>query len=51
MRRRNSEGEDPEPSLFDLPLDIPDRDRLPSEAPEETDFELEEMAPPPRPRG
>ncbi len=36
MRRRNPEGEDQEPSLFDLPLDLPDHDRLdPEEAREE----------------
>jgi len=42
MRRRYPEGEDQEPSLFDLPLDQPDRE--PQE--EEEDFAPE----PPRPR-
>jgi len=43
MRRRHPEGEDTEPSLFDLPLDQPDRE--PQEEGEE-DFAPE----PPRPR-
>jgi uncharacterized RDD family membrane protein YckC len=43
MRRRNPEGEEQEPSLFDLPLDQPDRE--PQEEDEE-DFAPE----PPRPR-
>ena len=50
MRRRGPEGEDQEPSLFDLPLDLPDRDRLAplDEKDEAPDFE--EIEPPPRPR-
>ena len=43
MRRRYPEGEDTEPSLFDLPLDQPDREPLEEE---EEDFASE----PPRPR-
>ncbi|HZF12230.1 MAG TPA: RDD family protein [Thermoanaerobaculia bacterium] len=43
MRRRHPEGEDTEPSLFDLPLDQPDREPLEDE---EDDFAPE----PPRPR-
>jgi uncharacterized RDD family membrane protein YckC len=43
MRRRHPEGEAPEPSLFDLPLDQPDRERQDEE---EDDFAAE----PPRPR-
>jgi uncharacterized RDD family membrane protein YckC len=51
MRRRSPEGEDPEPSLFDLPLDLPDRDRLAAPALEDESREPEEIAPPPlRPR-
>jgi uncharacterized RDD family membrane protein YckC len=51
MRRRSPEGEDPEPSLFDLPLDLPDRDRLAPPALEDEPREPEEIAPPPlRPR-
>jgi uncharacterized RDD family membrane protein YckC len=46
MRRRSPEGEDQEPSLFDLPLDLPDHDRL---APVLEDEDLDEAVPP-RPR-
>jgi len=37
MRRRNPGEEDEEPSLFDLPLDLPERDRLPPAMGEEDD--------------
>jgi uncharacterized RDD family membrane protein YckC len=49
MRRHSPEGEDQEPSLFDLPLDLPDHDRLAplSEGGEDSD---KVEAPPPRPR-
>jgi uncharacterized RDD family membrane protein YckC len=49
MRRRSPEGEDQEPGLFDLPLDLPDRDRL---APPALDAEEDEATEPPplRPR-
>jgi uncharacterized RDD family membrane protein YckC len=40
MRRRDPDGEDQEPSLFDLPLDLPDRGRQ----------DEEDEAEPPRPR-
>jgi uncharacterized RDD family membrane protein YckC len=52
MRRsgRHPEGDNQEPSLFDLPLDLPDRDRLPPERidPEdEDDFAAPAVSPPP----
>jgi uncharacterized RDD family membrane protein YckC len=51
MRRRSPEGEDQEPSLFDLPLDLPDRDRLAPLADEDEPQEVREVEPPPlRPR-
>jgi uncharacterized RDD family membrane protein YckC len=54
MRRRSPEGEDPEPSLFDLPLDLPDHDRLPPlalDAPDDFEDDSPEIEPPPlRPR-
>ncbi|MEA2695697.1 MAG: hypothetical protein QOJ16_5084 [Acidobacteriota bacterium] len=49
MRRRSPEGEDQEPSLFDLPLDLPDHDRLNS-LPEDGENVDEVEASPPRPR-
>jgi uncharacterized RDD family membrane protein YckC len=49
MRRRDSEGEDQEPSLFDLPLDLPGHARLDGE-PEGEEFEpVAAPAPPRRP--
>lgn len=54
MRRRRPEGEDPEPSLFDLPLDLPDHDRLEPLALEDGEEELEaappSSLPPPSPK-
>jgi uncharacterized RDD family membrane protein YckC len=53
MRRRRPEGEDPEPSLFDLPLDLPDHDRLEPltlEDEEEEGRELAAAPPPQKPR-
>jgi uncharacterized RDD family membrane protein YckC len=47
MRRRNPEGEDQEPSLFDLPLDQPDRERQDEE---EVATERSERAAPRRPQ-
>jgi uncharacterized RDD family membrane protein YckC len=45
MRRRHPEGEEQEPSLFDLPLDQPDREHQ-----EEDEEDLDLAAEPPRPR-